>query len=204
MSQRRALARRAAFADAVVEVSGPGRSAAKRRMNVTWPPMPSSCSRSSAGAPTTMDLIVCIALGPRLDRGVARDPDVADHLDGAGAGLRFRRRLACEDGARRGLRVEHVVLAVAPAGTAVRAVDLEDTMPGLSERAGEAGAVGSGAFDAEGLYRAEGPGPCGEAAVSGAARRNRCGGEPGAQGAEGDRRMDVLVGVDADDDVCGW
>jgi hypothetical protein len=90
------------------------------------------------------------------------------------------------------------------AGAAVRAVDLEDTVPGLSKRAGEAGAVGSGAFDAEGLYRAEGQGPCGEAAVSGAARRNRCGGEPGAQGAEGDRRMDVLVGVDADDDVCGW
>ena len=54
-------ARSPTFADAVVEVIGPGRSAARWRTSVTLPRMPSSCSRSSAGALTIRALSICMA-----------------------------------------------------------------------------------------------------------------------------------------------
>ena len=55
------MALSAALADAVVEIIGPGRSAARWRTSVSLPRMPSSCSRNSAGALTMMALSVCMA-----------------------------------------------------------------------------------------------------------------------------------------------
>nr|WP_207791869.1 hypothetical protein [Siccirubricoccus phaeus] len=80
---------------------------------------------------------------------------MADHLDRAAAGLRLGRRVAREDGARRRLGVEHVVLAVAPARAAVGPIDLEDAVPVLAQSAGEACAGGAGPLDAESRDRAQ-------------------------------------------------
>ena len=60
-SQRRAMVLRLNLAEAVVEVSGPGRSAANHRISVILPVIASSCSRKAAGALTRIDFRVSIA-----------------------------------------------------------------------------------------------------------------------------------------------
>jgi hypothetical protein len=55
-SQRRAIARRLALADASVEVSGPGRKATNRRRSVILPLTWSSCSRRASGEQTMIAL----------------------------------------------------------------------------------------------------------------------------------------------------
>src|SRR5215207_3079996 len=89
-------------------------------------------------------------LGLGLDGGIARDLQVADHLDRAGARLRFGRRLPAEHRACRGLGVERVILAAPAACTTVGAVDLEDAVPGFPQGSRKTCAIGSGALDAEG------------------------------------------------------
>src|SRR3954447_18203483 len=128
-SQRRAIARRLAFADAAVEVIGPGRRAARCRIRAILPVMRSSRSRSAAGGPTMNRLQRHHGLGPSLDRGVARDLEVADHLDRAGARLRRGGGLPAERGAGGTLGVERVALALPAPQLPVGSVDLENGMP---------------------------------------------------------------------------
>ncbi|WP_170231367.1 hypothetical protein [Pseudonocardia kunmingensis] len=65
-------------------------------------------------------------LAAGLGRGVLRDLDLADHLDGAVGGLRHGRRRAGQHRAGGGLGVDGVVLPAQVPHAAVRAVDLEN------------------------------------------------------------------------------
>ena len=95
----------------MVDEIAPGRRAARARIKVMGPVMVMKRSRSVWGAFTRMALSVTIAWVRGLHRGVARDLEVADHLDLAVAGLGRPVGLAGEDGADRGLRVDGVALA---------------------------------------------------------------------------------------------
>jgi hypothetical protein len=70
-----------------------------------------------------MAFTVCMAW---LDGGVARDLEVADHLDGAG----FRQGcgLAAQHGPGGAFSIERIALAVLMAQLTVRTIDLEDRM----------------------------------------------------------------------------
>ena len=144
------MARKLAFADAVVEVSFPGQRAARRRISVILPVMPSSCSRKLAGAVTIMAFTVCMAW---LDGGVARHLEVADHLDGAG----FRQGLAAQHGPGGAFGVERIALAVLMAQLTV--IDLEDRMAVCLQEARQAGAVATDPLDPERPDRSERLGP---------------------------------------------
>jgi hypothetical protein len=68
-------------------------------------------------------------LGPRLQRGVARDLEMPDHLDLAIAGLRSRAGFAREDGASGGFGIDAIAFALLAAQTAVRPAHLHDAPP---------------------------------------------------------------------------
>src|SRR3954449_2198997 len=80
---------------------------------------------------------------------------MADHLHRAGAGLGQGRCLTAEHRTRRGLGVQWVVLAVAPACATVGAVDVENAMSRRLQSSGKAGPVGARALDPESPDRAE-------------------------------------------------
>src|SRR3954453_10089977 len=140
-------------------------------------------------------------LGPSLDRGVARDLEVADHLDRAGARLRPSGGLPAEHGAGGTLGVERVALALPAPQLPVGPVDLEDGMPLRDQEARQAGAVGPGPLDAEGADRAQGPRPGLQCLVAPLADRDGRRAEAGTERVDRDGGVHVLVGVDADDDV---
>src|SRR5215475_16146325 len=89
-----------------------------------------------------------------------------NHLDRAGASLRFRQCLAGEDRAGGGFGIEHVGLAFPTTGASVGAVDLQDMMPCLAQGPGKTSSIRPGSFDTEGRHGAEGAGPGVDAAVS--------------------------------------
>src|SRR3954454_16310565 len=136
-------------------------------------------------------------LGPSLDRGVARDLEVADHLDRAGARLRPGGGLPAEHGAGGTLGVERVALALPAPQLPVGPVDLEDGMPLCDQEARQAGAVGPGPLDAEGADRAQGPRPGLQCLVAPLADRDGRRAEAGTERVDRDGGVHVLVGVDA-------
>lgn len=83
----------------------------------------------------------------------------------------------------------------------VRAVDLDDGVSPRQEGAGEAGAVGARGLDAKGANATEGAGPGFQVAL--ALRTNWDGHrtQTHAEPVEGYSRMDVFVGIDANDDL---
>jgi hypothetical protein len=74
---------------------------------------------------------------------------VADHLDRAGAGFWFPGRLACQHGTSGALGIDGVAFAFLMSQLAIGAVDLDHGMAAFSQEAGQAGAVGTSAFDAD-------------------------------------------------------
>src|SRR4051812_38223 len=200
-SQRRAIARRLAFADAAVEVIGPGRRAARCRIRAILPVMRSSRSRRAAGAPTMIAFSVTMAWVrpltavsratlrwriistvpvPDFGRAVACPPSTARAALSASSGslLPFRRR-SCRSGR----------------------LTSRTAMPLRDQEARQAGAVGAGPLDAEGADRAQGPRPGLECLVAPLADRDGRRAETGTERVDRDGGVHVLVGVDADDDV---
>ena len=110
---------------------------------------------------------------------------------------------AGEHGPRGGLGVEHVVLAVVAPLAPVALVDFDDAKPLSAHKPGEAGPVGTGAFDPEGFEVAEGASPSHQGSVAGAVRWYAKHRETSAQAIDRDRDMLVLVGVDPDDHLDG-
>jgi hypothetical protein len=73
----------------------------------------------------------------------------------------------------------------------------------LAQEAGQGGAIRARALDAEGPDRPHGSRPGFESPVAFAADRDGGRAQARAERVDGDGGMDVLVGVDADDDVGG-
>jgi hypothetical protein len=101
-------------------------------------------------------------LGSQLQRGVARDLEMPDHLGLAIAGLWERAGLAREDGARGRFGIDAIALASLTAQTAVRPVHLHDALPLCGQAPAQACPIGSGALDAEGVDGSQCHRPVGE------------------------------------------
>ena len=72
-------------------------------------------------------------LRPRLDRGVASDLEVTDHLDRARAGLRLSGSLASKHGARGAFGIHGVAFAMLIPQLPIGPVDLDDGMSWLAK-----------------------------------------------------------------------
>src|SRR5689334_16122947 len=140
-------------------------------------------------------------LGPRLDRGVAGDLEVPDHLHLAGAGLGQSRGLPAEHGAGGAFGIKVVRLAMPVAQPAMGTARLVDGMARRAEKARQAGAIRARALDAEGADSSERLGPGLELTVTVKADPDRQLPDPGAEPSDGHGSVGVLMGVDADDDV---
>jgi hypothetical protein len=125
---------------------------------------------------------------------------VADHLHRALGSLRCRDRGAREDCAGGVLRVCGIGLAAPAAYSAVGPVDLDHPVPVLAQVAGESGAVGTGALDAEAKDLSELGSPLGELFVSTAVGGDAEVALDAADDVDNDRGVHVLVGVVSDDD----
>jgi hypothetical protein len=144
------------LAEAVVAVSGPGRSAAKRRISAILLVIASSCSRKAAGARTRIDFRVSIAWLRALTAvSRASDLEVTDHLDRAGRRFRHSLGLATEHSTGGVLGIQWIALAVPMPRLAIGTVHLKDGVTACLQGAREAGTVAAGTFDAERPDRAE-------------------------------------------------
>jgi hypothetical protein len=143
-------------------------------------------------------------LGARLDRGVARGLEVADHLRRARARLGQAGRLPAQHGAGGGLSVERVALALPAPELAAGAIHLKNRVPPLPQEAGQPGAVGARALDAEGPDGPERPRPGLQLPVTVGADQDGRGAQAGAARVDRHGGVDVFVGVDADDDLVRW
>lgn len=116
------------MAEAVVEVIGPGRNAANARISVIERDgdelFPQRLRRIDDES-----LERDYRLGARLQRGVAGDLQMPDHLDLPVPGLGRRVGLARQNGASGGLGIDRVAFAVPPPEPSVRAIDLDDAAP---------------------------------------------------------------------------
>src|SRR5262249_32856829 len=98
-------------------------------------------------------------LGAGFGGGVFDGLEQPDGLDVAVARFGGGRGLAVDAGPGGGDGIDGVVLAVAAACSPVGPVDLNDGCVQTHQVAGQAGAVGAGALDPSGPYRAVGGGP---------------------------------------------
>ena len=139
-----------------------------------------------------------------FDSGIACHLEVAHHLDRAVTGFGFGRSLTAEDSTRCGFRIDRIILALPPTRTSIGPVHFEYAVPARLQVASKTCSVGSCALDAEGSHRTEGPRPGFQALISLSADRYGDGTEVGADRTQRHRRVGLLVGVDADDNVRGW
>ena len=95
--------------------------------------------------------------GARLDRAVAREPELADRLDDPVGALRHHRRVPGQRLASGHLGVDRVALASPPARVRVRAVDFDDRDAARAQIAHQAGRVGTGRLDADDARRGRMP-----------------------------------------------
>jgi len=142
-------------------------------------------------------------LGAGPHRACAGDPQRADHLHLPVARLGHDRHLPSLDRAGGGLGVDRVGLAVAAAGGAVGAVDLQHGLALGGKEAGQGGAVGAGALYAPGVDLAEPPRPGEQVLVAGGGGGDADGGHAAAELVLGVGDMDVEVGVDPDGELPG-
>jgi hypothetical protein len=99
-----------------------------------------------------------------------------------------------------GLGVDRIGLALAPAGAAVGAVDLDHLEAVGAGEAGQAGPIGAGAFHAHALHRPEPFSPTDQGDIAAGRGRERLGVQQ-PPGLVDDRdHMSVQVGVDPDGD----
>ncbi|GAB3849460.1 hypothetical protein GCM10027610_072580 [Dactylosporangium cerinum] len=102
-------------------------------------------------------------------------------------------------GVRGGDSVDGVGFAVAAAGGAVGAVDLDHGDLVAAQVAGEGGAVGAGAFHAGAVQDAEAVGPGQQLLVAGGGGREGGVGDVDAEGGDDRGDVDVFVRVHAED-----
>jgi hypothetical protein len=134
--------------------------------------------------------------GPRLDRAVAREPQVADRLDNAVGALGDHggvsgQRLAC-----RHLGVDRVALAAPPACVRVRPVDLDDVDVSRAQIAHQSSRVGAGGLDADDADAAEALKPSQQRPI--AVGRGREGADAEQAPVLVERRGVVRIGVGVD------
>ena len=108
-----------------------------------------------------------------------------------------------QHGAGGGDGVDGVGLAVAAAGGAVGPVDLDHGDAAAAQVSGQGSAVGAGALHPGAVQHAEAAGPGQQLAVAGGGGREGGVGDLGAEGGDDRGDVDVLVGVDAEDDLLG-
>ena len=140
-------------------------------------------------------------LGSALDSGVSRHLEVSDHLDRASARLRGRPCLAAENGAGSILGVQWIILTVLVPDLAIGPVDLDNTVASTLQEARQACTIGACPLDPEGANEAKGLGPGLHLVIASTARRQGHGAKAGPEPVDGDSRMGLLMGVNADDDL---
>jgi hypothetical protein len=139
-------------------------------------------------------------LGSSLERGIASDLEVADHLDSAVTELGFAVGITRQDGACGGLGIDRVGLAMPAAKLPVDPTDFDDAQTHGSESPRQAGTVGAGPFDTECMHNTVLGRPSRHLAIALAGYRERCGGKPCAQSVDRNYDVNVFVRVDANDD----
>jgi len=148
--------------------------------------------------------------GLLMGNGGAGGPGFAGGTGGAGgqallfgtggAGGTGALDVASKHGAGGVLGVEEVGLAAQASVTAVGAHHLHYIYVAASDRGGQPGAVGSGAFDGEGQQMPEGHRPVDQPVVPGSVCGELLLAHDGTEVVKGYRDVDVFVGVDADHD----
>src|SRR4051812_24437549 len=199
-SQRRAMARRLALAEAVVVVGGPGRKAARCRTSAILPATASSRSRRAAGALTMMAFSASMAWVRALtavSRAILRCRIISTSPVPA-----LGKAVACPPStARAALSASRWSrLAMPVAQPAIGTARLVDGMARRAEKARQAGAVRARALDAEGADGSQRLGPGLKRTVTVKADPDRQLPDPGAEPSDGYGGVGVLVGVDADND----
>jgi hypothetical protein len=140
-------------------------------------------------------------LGAGLDRRGSGQAEHAQHLHRPVAGLGRAVRTPGQDGVGGGERVDGVGFAVAAAGSTVGAVDFHHGDAVAAQASGQRGAIAASAFHSRTVQHSETTRPDQQPPVAGGG-----GGEFGAgkrHAQDGDDRgdVDVLVGVDTEDDL---
>ena len=132
--------------------------------------------------------------GARLDRGIAHDLQLAQHLDHAIRSLRGRRGLTGQHGPGSDLGIDSVGLARRAARAPVSPMHLHHTMPCAAHRPGEAGAIAAGAFDAERFDPPVRVCPPDQGPIAPRIRNQRVVAEAGPPRVDHDRNMHILMG----------
>ena len=99
--------------------------------------------------------------------------------------------------------VDGVGLPMPSTDLAVRAVDLDDRHPSLSEVTGQTRPVGAGPLDPDGLKRPEGDQERQQPAIADRCGRERVRAQDSTEGVAGSGDVDVGVSVHASDDSDG-
>jgi hypothetical protein len=148
-----AKARSAIFAEAVVEFGVPGRSCDRSDESH----LAGDANERFAQLLRRIDqqrLERDHRLGSRLERCVAGDLEMADHLDGAIARFRLAVGVTRQDGACGGLGIDGVGLAVPASELAIDPANLDDAQAHRGQRPREAGTIRAGALDSETMHGA--------------------------------------------------
>ena len=162
---------------------------------------PVRVSRSAGSAPTMTALSWLIAWVRDLTAEAAGQAEHAQHLHRPVAGLGRAVRAPGQDGVGGGDGVDGVGLAVAAAGGAVGAVDLDHGDAVAAQVSGQGRAVGAGALHPGTVQHAEATGPGQQLPVAGAGGGELGAGQQDAQDGDDRGDVDVLVGVDTEDDL---
>lgn len=138
--------------------------------------------------------------GSGLDGDVLGDLDLTDHLHDTVVGLRHGGGKSGEDGFGGVLGIQGVGLASQPAVPSIGTHHFQGADAMSSDRASQSCAVGTGALDAEGQLPAERGCPLDQLGVAAGISHERATVQDGAELIDRDCDVDVLVGVDTDDD----
>lgn len=118
-----------------------------------------------------------------------------------GSALWRDRGSASKEGAGCGLRIDSIVLAQPAAGGPIRPVDLQNGEPDSQELAAQTSPKGSGALNSKNGMAAQLKSPVLENAVTLTIGRNAALAKAPTIGRQRHGDMELLVGIDADDDV---
>jgi hypothetical protein len=166
------------------------------------PVRPDKESRSAVSALTMTAFELVDRLGAGFDRGRAGQAEHAQHLDWPVAGLGRAVRSPGQDGVGGGDGVDGVGFAVASAGGTVGSVDLHDGDVVAAQASGQGRAVAAGAFHSGTVRAAETTGPGQQLPVAGGGGGGEFGaGQRHAYDGDGRGDVDVLVGVDPEEDL---
>ena len=130
------MARKLALAEAIVEVMGPGRMAARWRTSVILPVTAIKLLTKGGWGADDDGFQRLHRLAASFNGCIPRNFEVADHLDRAGAGLWLPGRLAGQHGTRSAFGIDGVALAFLMSQLAVGTIDLQDNGGRVQSRSG--------------------------------------------------------------------